>query len=163
VVVVQFDTDPTIPTRNRVVYNRPLKLYQGVDNIVKIQVLNSDQKPVDITDYTVTFNLIDSYVYANANVVLSSQMTVSNARSGLGSVTIGQLELLQLNSLDRQDYTYNLLFNNGSANVAAYVDDNYGVSGQVEINPSGYAAGAAELLDFGSVADPATGADFGTI
>ena len=76
-VVVQFDITDTclipveIPQRNRVVYTRPLQIYKGITNVVKIQVKNADQKPINITGHTLTFNVVDDYVFSNANVVLS--------------------------------------------------------------------------------------------
>ncbi len=122
VVLVQFDLDPEIKQRNRVVYTKPLQIYKGIDNVLKVKVLNSDQKPVNVAAYTMTFNIVDDYVFTNANTVLSSNITVVNASIGLGTVTISQLDMVQL---DRERYTFNVKINDGSANVAAYVDDNY--------------------------------------
>ena len=101
-VTIQFDIDSTclipvsISQRNRVVYTRPIKIYKGITNIVKIAVQNADQKPIDITGHTLVFNIVDDYVFANANVVYSTNVTISNASVGLGYVAIPGLDLVQL-------------------------------------------------------------------
>ena len=156
-IEVQYDIDPTVEQRNRVVYTRTINLYKNIDNVVKIKVLNSDQKPIDITGYTLTFNMVDDYVYANANVVLQSNVTISNANIGLCTVTIQSEDLVQL---DRENYTYNVLVNNGSANIAAYVDDNWGASGQVFLSNAAYPIDPPANLDLGAVGDGVTSATF---
>jgi hypothetical protein len=160
--LVQFDLDPEIKQRNRVVYTKPLQIYKGIDNVLKVKVLNSDQKPVNVAAYTMTFNIVDDYVFTNANTVLSSNITVVNASIGLGTVTISQLDMVQL---DRERYTFNVKINDGSANVAAYVDDNYGAAGQVIVSSVAYPVPPPANLDLGLVSDGVTSAifDFGNI
>ena len=48
-VNVLYDIDPSVEQRNRVVYTRTLNIYKGIDNLLKIKVLNNDQKPVNVT------------------------------------------------------------------------------------------------------------------
>lgn len=161
-VLVQFDTDPTIKQRNRVVYTRPIMIYKGIDNVLKIRVMNSDQKPVNVAAYSMTFNIVDDYVFTNANTVLSSNITVVNANAGLGSVTITSLDMVQL---DRERYTYNIKVNTGSANIASYVDDNYGAAGQIIVSNVAYPVEQPANLDLGQIGDGVNSAmyDFGTI
>lgn len=154
---VSYDIDSSVEQRNRVVYTRTINIYKGIDNLVKIKVLNSDQKPVNVTGYTLTFNMMDNYVNANSNVVLSTSVVVSNANLGLGTVTLSSLDLVQL---DRDVYTYNVKINNGSANVAAYVDDNYGAAGQIFVSNTAYPVGNPVSLDLGQVDDGVTSATF---
>tara|TARA_R110000823_G_scaffold93747_5_gene205163 strand:+ start:2481 stop:3002 length:522 start_codon:yes stop_codon:yes gene_type:complete len=161
-VNVLYDIDPSVEQRNRVVYTRTINIYKGIDNLVKIKVLNNDQKPVNVTGYTLTFNMIDDYVNANATVVLSANVIISNANLGIGTVTLSSLDLVQL---DRDVYTYNVKVNNGSANIAAYVDDNYGAAGQIYVSSTAYPVGDPDSLDLGQTADGITSAtfDFGNI
>lgn len=161
-ILVQFDIDPEIKQRNRVVYTRPIQIYKGVDNLLKIKVLNSDQKPVNVAAYTMTFNIVDDFVFTNANVVLSSNITVVNASAGLGSVTISNLDMVQL---DKERYTYNIKMNDGAANIASYVDDNYGAAGQIIVSSAAYPVPQPANLDLGYIVDGVTSAifDFGNI
>lgn len=161
-IVVQYDLDPEIVQRNRVVYTRTLQIYKGINNLLKIKVQNADQKPVNISDYTLTFNIVDDYVYTNANVILSANVTVVNANAGIGSVTISSLDMVQL---DREQYTYNVKINNGTSNIAAYVDDNYGAAGQIQVSSAAYPVAPPVPLDLGLIGDGVTSAiyDFGNI
>ena len=42
--------DPTIyAKRNRIVYSRPIKIYQGIDNPIHVVIKNQEQRPADLT------------------------------------------------------------------------------------------------------------------
>lgn len=167
-ITVQFDIGSdcliltAIPERNRVVYTRTVQLYKNVTNVVKIEVKNSNQKPIDITGHTLTFNIVDDYVYANANVVLTTNVTVSNASAGLGYVVIPGLDLVQL---DREQYNYNIKIGTCWGNVVAYVDDNYGAAGEIFLSNSAYPVYPPVSLDLGLISDTVNSAifDFGNI
>ena len=161
-VLVQYDVDPEIMQRNRVVYTNTLQIYKGIDNILKIKVQNADQKPVNITGFNLTFNMVEDYVFANATTVLSTNVTIVNANAGLGSVTISSLNMVQLTA---EQYNYNVKINNGTANIAAYVDDNYGAAGQIMISSAAYPVAEPVALDLGTINDSTESAiyDFGNI
>lgn len=161
-VLAQYDVDPEIMQRNRVVYTNTLQIYKGIDNILKIKVQNADQKPVNITGFTLTFNIVEDYVFANATTVLSTNVTIVNANAGLGSVTISSLNMVQLTA---EQYNYNVKINNGTANIAAYVDDNYGAAGQIMVSSAAYPVAAPVALDLGTIDDSTDSAiyDFGNI
>ena len=161
-VLVQYDVDPEIMQRNRVVYTNTLQIYKGIDNILKIKVQNADQKPVNITGFNLTFNIVEDYVFANATTVLSTNVTIVNANAGLGSVTISSLNMVQLTA---EQYNYNVKINNGTANIAAYVDDNYGAAGQIMVSSAAYPVAEPVALDLGTINDSTESAiyDFGNI
>jgi hypothetical protein len=161
-VLVQYDVDPEIMQRNRVVYTNTLQIYKGIDNILKIKVQNADQKPVNITGFNLTFNMVEDYVFANATTVLSTNVTIVNANAGLGSVTISSLNMVQLTA---EQYNYNVKINNGTANIAAYVDDNYGAAGQIMVSSAAYPVAEPVALDLGTINDSTDSAiyDFGNI
>jgi len=161
-ITVQYDIDLDVEQRNRVVYTRDIQIYKGIDNILKIKVQHADQKPVNITGYTLTFNIVDAYVTGNASTVLTSNVTVTNANIGTGTVTVTSLDMVQL---DRDRYYYNVKINNGSANIAAYVDDNYGAAGQLVVGNYEYPVAQPVALDLGEVGDGVNSAtfDFGNI
>jgi len=161
-VLAQYDVDPEIMQRNRVVYTNTLQIYKGIDNILKIKVQNADQKPVNITGFSLTFNMVEDYVFANATTVLSTNVTIVNANAGLGSVTISSLNMVQLTA---EQYNYNVKINNGTANIAAYVDDNYGAAGQIMVSSAAYPVAEPVALDLGTINDSTDSAiyDFGNI
>ena len=144
-VLVQLDEDPLIKQRNRVVYTRPIQIYKGINNIIKIAVQNADQKPVNITGYVLTFNVVDDYVYSNATTVLTTNICVSNANAGIGYTVISSDDLVQLT---REQYTYNVMLRDTCwGNIATYVDDNYGAPLDLMIL-AGYYANYAPAPEF---------------
>jgi hypothetical protein len=167
-IQIQFDIQEDclvlsqIPQRNYFVYTKTLQLYKGVTNILKVAVKNADQKPLNITGSELTFNIVDDYVFANANVVLSANVTITNAAIGTGYVAIPGLDLVQL---DREQYNYNIKINTCWGNVASYVDDNYGAAGQIFVSNSAYPINPPVSLDLGLIVDPVASAiyDFGNI
>jgi hypothetical protein len=164
---VQFDISanclvPDIPQRNRVVYTRPIQIYQGVTNILKVEIKNADQKPVNVTGHTLTFNIVDDYVYSNATTVLTATVEPLDFSVGTGYVAIPALDLVDLN---REQYNYNIKIETCWGNVASYVDDNYGAAGQLYINSSAYPTTLPGNLDLGATGDgiDSTIEDLGTI
>ena len=45
-------------TRDRIVYQRPIKIYQGIDNPVSVDFKNQDQKYVDLAKDTLLLTLL---------------------------------------------------------------------------------------------------------
>ena len=166
-VAVQFDISatcliPDIPQRNRVVYTRPIQLYKGVSNVLKVEIKNADQKPVNVTGHTMVFNIVDDYVYSNATTVLSANVEPLDFSVGTGYVVIPALDMVQLT---REQYNYNIKIQTCWGNVASYVDDNYNAAGQIYINSSAYPVSMPGNLDLGPTGDgiDSTIDDFGTI
>lgn len=163
VIPVLWDDDPSIIQRNRVVYTPPIKIYKGVNNLLKIEMKNSDQKPVNLTGYVLTFNIVDDYVFNDASTVLTTNVTVTNAALGQGYVVITDYDLVQLT---REQYNYNVVINESCwGNIATYVDDNYGAAGQLIVSDSAYPVMQPAALDLGPANDGIDSAifDFGTI
>jgi hypothetical protein len=132
-ITVVYDTDASRTVRNRQVYTRTVDIYPEVDNPIQIKFMNQDQKPEVLANVVVKFDVIDDYVGANSNVVLSKTATAVNAAAGLWSVTLTSANVAQL---DRSTYNYmvKLQSNVTSANTAAYTDDNFGAYGQIRVH-----------------------------
>lgn len=139
-LVVQLPTDPTIKTEDRNVYTRAITVYQGVDNILKLQVQNQDQKPRDITNYTLVFQIIDDFVMANSNVVFQTTPVVANAAAGTARVLIDQANV-DLLGRDMYKYSVSATYNDpdfGNVTIPTYVDDNWGATGQLLVRTSSF-------------------------
>jgi len=123
-----LDDDPTIKTRNRKVYTRPIKVYKGVDNVITLNFKNNDQKPADIAGLSFTFS-IKSDDATTANVWYSTA-TISNVSAAIGSVT---LDTANVANLTQEYYNYTITYNSGNLKLPTYVDDNFGASGQLHV------------------------------
>jgi hypothetical protein len=123
-----LDDDPTIKTRNRIVYSRPVKVYKNIDNIITIQFRNNDQKPANVVSRSFTFALTDSNV-----TVWSTTANISNVTTAVGTVTLDQANVA---NLTQEYYNYTVSYTGtavGNLTLPAYTDDNWGAVGQMQV------------------------------
>ena len=144
--------DPAIFTvRNRTVYSRPIKVYQGVDNPIQVVVKNQDQKKVNLTGYTVQASIQDPI---NQVTVETYAVTFANIAIGQGTVT---LDKGTINSLEQRFYklTFKTIKTLDSTEQPVYIDDNYGVPLDLEILPAYWAEVASQdsevIIDGGTL------------
>lgn len=134
IVEVQFWDPAIFTTRNRVVYAKPVTIYQGVDNPIQVLIKNQDQKPVNLTGYSMQADIQDP---ANQLTVQSFAVTLSNVSLGRASFTISKAIV---DNLDQR--IYKLTFR--TINVATdqetpmYIDDNFGVPLDLHVRPAYY-------------------------
>ena len=143
-LIVQL-IDPSIFTdRNRLMYSREIKVYQGIDNPIQIQVMNQDQKPVNLTGYSMQLDIQDP---TNQVTVKSYAVNFSNISQGQGTVV---LDATTLNSLENRFYklTTRTIQLTTNSQAPAYVDDNYGVNLDLKVLPAYY-----------SITEPSPGVD----
>lgn len=77
------------------VYQRNLKIFNGVDNKLEFQVKNSDQKPKSISGYNFVFNLVNP---ETKQLILQKDCTVESTSQGRLAVTLTEAELLNIES-----------------------------------------------------------------
>jgi len=127
--------DPTIfTTRNRQVYSRPIKVYQGVDNPIQVIVRNQDQKSVNLTGSTLTASIQDP---TNQVTIKSYAVTWANIQLGQGTFTF---DANTINSLEQRFYklAFSTTVIDTDVTSPVYIDDNYGVPLDLEILPAYY-------------------------
>lgn len=115
--------DPAIfSTRNRIVYSRTIKIYQGIDNPIHIVTKNQDQKAVNLTGYDVQVDIQDP---ENALTVETFTVNFITQDKGLGVFTI---PAAVVNALDQRHYelTVKLIDLTSNDETPLYIDDNYG-------------------------------------
>jgi len=127
--------------RYRRVYNRTLKLFRGVSNRIDIQVRNSDQKSLDITGYSLVFNLINretkalilqqDFLPIDGSSLIRGKLSLDLSESALESVRSGFYHYSIVKEIRSTD-------NNGNYTVTErtplYIDSQYGTFAAVEIN-----------------------------
>jgi len=145
--------DPTIfNVRNRVVYSRPIKVYQGIDNPIQVIVKNQDQKAVDLTGYTVQADIQDP---TNLVTVNSYAVTFTDITKGLANFTI---DSDTINNLENRFYklTFKTIATGNLQAAPVYMDDNYGVPLDLEVLPAYYSATTNSLANNFSYIDGLT-------
>ena len=134
-VVVQI-WDPSIfSPRNRVVYSRPIIVYQGIDNPLQIVIKNQDQKAVDLTGYTVQIDIQDPL---NKLTAYTFAVTFTDITKGQGTVI---LDKDTVNSLDQRVYklTMRTVNEDDASEKPLYIDDNFGVPLDLQVREAYYA------------------------
>lgn len=114
--------------RTNYVYSKILKAVKGVDTVLEFQFLNQDQKPINLENTTLTFKLISE----NA-LLMSKALTISVPAKGKATVTLSSSDLSAVDS-QRANYSIQRVFN--SLTELAYVDDNAGTQGVIDILPA---------------------------
>lgn len=122
--------DPAVfSTRNRIVYSRTIKIYQGIDNPIHIVTKNQDQKPADLTGYDVQIDIQDP---ENQITVQAFTVDFITQNKGLGVFTIPK-EVV--NTLNQRHYelTIKLIHLNNNKETPLYIDDNYSLRLPVQV------------------------------
>lgn len=139
---VQFLDSAVFTTRNRQVYSRPIKVYQGIDNPVQVIVKNQDQKTVNLTGYNIVASVQDP---TNQITIADYIVTWANVQLGQGTFT---LDNATISSLEQRFYklTFKRTLISAGTQTPLYIDDNYGVPLDLEVLPA-YYSNIAVLTD----------------
>jgi hypothetical protein len=134
------------------VYTRTIKIYQGIDNPLQVQVKNQDQKPINTTGYLVQLDIQD---IESRGSVESLAVTITNAAKGQGTVIIPRDVV---NALDQRRYKLTIKLINQTTNKEQplYVDDNYGALADLEVLEGWYESmpltlDSTEVIDGGTI------------
>ncbi len=123
-------------TEYRTVYQRHIKVYRGIDNVLQFKILNHDQKPVDITTKTPKFVVFD----ANKLMIIERDATVTDDGStttrGNCKVTITENDLL---NVPTQFLSYNIyLVDSSNEKTLTYTDTHFGADGVIHLEDSAF-------------------------
>ena len=114
------------PTRWNIVYQNRVKIYQGVDNLLTIDVKNADQKRIDISAMTFEMSITDVNGQALATLPLTPTAT-----TGLATVNVTPEILENLTSQFLNFTVYRL--NNDDTKTLMYADTQFGAQGNMEL------------------------------
>lgn len=113
--------------RNKYVYAESLKAVKGVDTTLEFQFLDQNQKPINLENTTLTFKLINEN-----SLLMSKALTIVTPSKGKAKVTLTSSDLSAITS-QRANYSIERVFN--TLTELAYVDDNAGTQGYIDILP----------------------------
>lgn len=152
ILEVQFLDPSVFTTRNRIVYSRPIKIYQGIDNPLQVVIKNQDQKAVNVSAYRVQMDIQDPN---HTGTIAGLAVTLTDAAHGLGTVTIAKS---LVDSLDQRFYklTFRTIGAIDNQEKPMYIDDNYGVPIDLEVLPAYYSDMVAPTIAATGVTDLGT-------
>lgn len=108
-------------------YAKPLTLNKGVDNRIQFQLLNQEQKPVDITDKEITFRLLNS-----DGDKLLLQTALRNTLS-LKGIAVLELNASDIEDISAQRAHYSLEIPEEDFDFPVFVDQDAGARGDMMI------------------------------
>jgi len=121
-------TDTGVTNLMSMFYTPPIKVYRGLDNRVRIEFKNRDQKRVNMADKSASIVILDK---ENGVAYVERALTTIDDARGIMEANITETDLL---ALDAKLYNYGIKVTDGEGRVnPAYADDNYGANGTLEI------------------------------
>lgn len=119
---------------NTIVYQRTVKIYNGIDNTIEFDIQNADQKRIDLTGLSnLELNLMDSQGKALANSPYTVTPMDQTTRKGLASVLIPAEDLADLTD---QSLKFSVTGVKDGADVILYTDSRFGAVGRMDLNGS---------------------------
>lgn len=161
--IVAYFSSSWTNERFRKVYNRNIKIFRSTDNKIDFQIKNGDQKPVDIVNKSLVFNLFSP---DSGQLLLARDCEVIS-NNGRAEVTIDQQDL---NDLDEGFYNYSLILEQRESvdsttyrvvsNIPLYIDEQFGAVSVLEIagDLQGSPRSTEEIKEF-SYVNPRTQGD----
>lgn len=114
------------PVEWRIVYQRTLKIYQGMDNVIEFDIKNAEQRRIDITGYTLECVIMDE----NSQEVYTAAVTPLPQTTGLASITIPASAVAYMVP---QFLKYSVYIVSGSTKTPLYSDTQFGAIGKMEL------------------------------
>jgi hypothetical protein len=117
---------------NRVVYQRTVKIYQGVDNVIEFDIQNADQKRIDLVNSPLITNLELNVMDEAGNKLPNSpyMITPNPNVKGIAGTAIPASDLV---GLKRQYLKYSVTAAQGSSTIPLYCDPQFGAVGTLDL------------------------------
>ena len=144
-VEVQILDITIFKVRNRTMYARPVVIYQGIDNPIQVLIKNQDQKPVNLTGYSVQVDIQDT---VNKITAYSLAVNFADITQGRGSFVISK-NIVDSLGLRIYKLTFRTNKNVDNQEQPLYIDDNYGVPLDLHVKPAYYSdmSGSTQAAD----------------
>ena len=114
------------PTEWRIVYQRKVKIYKGYDNVIELDIKNSQQKRFDVSDLDMKCLVMDSL-----GQEIYTATVIHSSTPGLATFTIPAADIDYL-SPQFLRYAVYVLNDDDSKNVI-YGDTQFGVTGMMDL------------------------------
>jgi len=116
-----------LPTEWRIVFQRTINIYQGIENTIEFDIKNGDQRRLDVSGLTMKMVILDEL---NQELCTVAVIPVPNTK-GLASCTIPSSSL---SSIKPQLLKYSLyVLNSNGTKSPIYGDVQYGMGGKLRL------------------------------
>lgn len=114
------------PVEWRIVYQRMLKIYQGMNNVIEFDVKNAEQRRIDISNYTLKCVIMDE----NDQEVYTADVTPIPQTTGLASMTVPASVVAYIKP---QFLKYSVYSISNGIKTPLYGDTQFGAIGKIEL------------------------------
>lgn len=128
----------------RIVYQRTVKIYKGIDNIIELELKNNDQKRIELGVSELKLVLMDQS--QNLINTYTAQSLEDSTQVGLSRITIPSADIANLDPqyLRFAVYQVNAIFEN----LLTYTDSQFGAIGTIQLlNGINYATTQTKKYD----------------
>lgn len=116
---------------NTIVYQRTVKIYNGIDNTLEFDIQNADQKRIDLTTLSlIELNLMDASGNGLSNSPYTLVPMAQTTHKGLASVVIPQEDLCELSD---QFLKFSITAVKDNKDVMLYADSKFGAVGTMQL------------------------------
>jgi hypothetical protein len=115
------------------VYQRPIKIYKGVDSVIEFDIKNADQKRIDLVTAPASISAIKLHVTDAAGKKLPNSpydITPVSSTKGIATAIIPAEDLAELTA---QYLRYSVTCTNDTAAILLYGDTRFGAVGTLEL------------------------------
>ena len=113
------------------VYQRTVKIYQGVDNVLEFDIKNADEKRLELVTTPLITNMQLNVMDQSGNALPSSPYAITpSALKGIATVTIPSADLA---GYKHQFFKYSVTATKGMATIPLYGDTRFGMAGTIEL------------------------------
>ena len=117
------------PVEWRIMYQRTIKLYKGMDNLIEFDVRNADQKRVNISSYTMKCVIMDE----NSTEIVTADVDTTSASCSTG-IGIMLIDANDIAHIDPQYLKYTLYIENqDGTKTPVYGDTQFGLGGVIQL------------------------------
>jgi hypothetical protein len=115
------------PVEWKIVYQRRIKLYKGMKNVIEFDVRNADQKKIDILNFNIKCLILDVF---NTEVLTKDVVPILSS-PGLATMTIYAEDI---DFIKPQFLKFTLyILNDDGTKTPLYGDSQFGINGQIEV------------------------------
>ena len=114
------------PLEWRIVYQKTVKLYKGLDNAVELDIRNNSQQRIDITDLVLNFKILDAY----GQEVFDGEVVPDDTLTGIARVEIPSDTF---EYIDPQFLKYTIYQTIDGKYYPVYGDTQFGATGTIDL------------------------------
>lgn len=114
------------------VYQRTIKIYKGVDNVIEFNIKNADQKRLELNTSPAITDIKMNVMDASGNALPDSPYDVTPS-ADIKGIAVAVIPASQLDNINHQFLRYSVTATQDSNTILLYADSRFGAIGTIEV------------------------------